>query len=532
MRNRFLTLFLILIGAWPACVRAVGVTVITHGYSGNVDGWITAMADKIPQYHSFPGTNFTTYTMTLTTDGAGHYFYQWSRTNGVPPTASDSGEIIVKLDWSQMAGGSSYDISTYNVATVASYVLLQTNIISELGGYALAEFPLHLIGHSRGGSLISEISRQIGTNGLWVDQLTTLDPHPLNNDGFVDPIGVTDAPVHTYVNVLFHDNYWENINFYPWGESVAGAYIRPLDSSLQADSSGGYSSDHSNVHLWYHGTVDWSTPTSYSYPGDSATIDATMRADWWVPYETSGTHAGFLYTLIGGANRLSTDQPLGSGNSAIKDGFNQYWDLGAGVANNRTALPANNGGWPNLIRCDRTDTNAVAQGQSIGLKVYYQWAAPATSNAAIAFYLDSDLNPLNGNQTMLWQTTVPATGASAVNAATFSVPLYPTNAVPGWHSLFARISGGSQARYLYAPEWVQVLPGRQPPTLDITQINPVQFRIGVNGMAGQTIILESSGDLVSWQPLATNTLSSARFGYTNTVPLGTQGQFYRAQLSP
>jgi hypothetical protein len=509
---------------------AAGVTVITHGYDSDVNGWITGMAEEIPTYHSFPGTNYSIYKITLTTDG-NNYFYQWQRDNGDAPSNTDSGEIIVKLDWSQMAGGSgTYDISTLNVAQIASFVLSQTNAIAELGGHALAEFPLHLIGHSRGGSLVSEMSRVLGTNGVWVDHLTTLDPHPFNNDGNSDPFLPTDAPVHAYANVLFADDYWQDLGSFldPTGEAIAGAYVRQL-----VTLSGGYhntssiSPDHSNVHLWYDGTIDWRTPTSDA----EASITSSERQAWWSTNEQAGTNAGFEYSIIGGGDRLSTNPPFGSGYPAVRDGFNQNWDLGAGVSTNRTILTSNNGTWPNVIRFDRTETNQVVQGQSIVLNLYYQWAQPAASNAMLSIYLDSDLNPLNSNQALLKQMVIPGTGASSfIGAGGVTVPFPAGNASPGWHSILAVITGGSQTRYMYAPEWVEVISNLRQPILSIVPLNASQSQIVVNGLPSQTIMLQTSADLTNWQPLVTNTLTTNTWVYTNTPGAGTNLQFYRAML--
>ncbi len=172
----------------PSC-RAAGVTVITHGLDGDVDGWIIPMAQRIL------GADAVCYQITVTQDSQGFYVSQ-TRLGGVNLTNSISGEIIIKLDWSQPAN-SFFGPTTTPIANADVYALLKTNFIPGLGGKSLAEFPVHLVRHSRGGSVISEMTRMLGAQGVWVDHMTTLDPHPI----------IGDADVHTYSNTLFADSY-------------------------------------------------------------------------------------------------------------------------------------------------------------------------------------------------------------------------------------------------------------------------------------------------------------------------------------
>ena len=503
----------------PLRCLAAGVTIITHGLNGSVDDWVIAMAERMTSYPRFAGTRSTCYELYFTQNG-GNYQLTWKRLSGDAPLESDSGEIFVKLDWRQLANDS---FSTYDVAAAVVPHLVQADFIPELNGHALAELPLHLIGHSRGGSLVCQMSFLLGTNGVWVDQLTTLDPRPLNNDGFDDTpfYTVVDAPANTYENVLFHDEYYQTLNLLFYGEAVAGAYVRQL-TDLDG-GYGGFAASHSDVHLWYHGTIDWRVPADDSV----ASITSAERQTWWTLYESSGATAGFYYSRIGGGDRLSTDRPAGAGTAPVRDGYNQRWDLGAGASNNRTALPANNGTWPNLLKFDLVGTNAVAWGESNTVTFDYQWGQPAATKATVGIYLDNDLNPYNGNERLVRELSVP--GADQVGHVGAIIGLTATNAAPGLHWLCAKISSEAATRYLYAPELLTVLSSFEPPRLEVVGDGGRPLRVTVAGVAGQRVVLQSSPDLRMWQPLATNWLTTNGWSYFDNLTGGNR-EFYRATL--
>jgi hypothetical protein len=496
-------------------VLAGGVTLITHGFNGNVTDWIIPMTEKIPPYATFPGTNFSCYEISIS-QTSGVYYTTQTRLSGGPPLGTDSGEIIIKLDWSTLSGGS---VPTTAIATQAVNALFSTTLIPEMGGRSLVELPLHLAGHSRGGSVVTEMARLLGAQGIWVDQVTTLDPHPVSLFG--------DPNVKNYANVLFADNYWQNLGdglTVPNGQSVAGAYNRQL-----TNLNGGYTSSHSDVHLWYHGTIDWSTP----YTDTGATNTATERATWWMPCEQAGTNAGFRFTLIGGGDRLNNTTLACTGGS-IRDGFNTVWDIGAGVSSNRSSLPGNNGSWPNLLRLNVTGTNHLAPADAIPLGFYQQSGASTSAASVVRFFLDPDHNPYDTNQIFLSQITVAGTGTNSVSSNAVSSVNAPGTIASGTYWLYASISNSAHIRYLYAPQMLTIGSSisRLPPQLLSARLATNQFRFEVSGVVGQTIVVMYSTDMVHWSASQSNLMTNAIWGFADPWSPGTPVRFYRAQLSP
>ncbi len=496
--------------------RAGGVTLITHGFDSDVTSWVIPMCDKLAQYHGFPGTNCAEYEISITRTGTVYHVSQ-QFLDGTSPLTSDSGEILIALDWSTLSSGS---VPTTAIATQAVAAILSTNLIPDLNGHALSELPLHLVGHSRGGSVVTEMARLLGAQGVWVDHVTTLDPDPVSL--FNDPA------MKNYANILFADNYWQNMGdglIVPNGQAIPGAYNRQL-----TNLNGGYSSSHSDTHLWYHGTIDWTTPITV----DSAMILSAQRTTWWTAFEEAGTNAGILYSLIGGGDRFSTNAPAGAGNGRIVDGYNKVWDLGAGLAvnasTNRAALPSDNGVWPNLLRFDLTGATSVAIGEPVPLAFYYQFAPNTSAVATVQFFLDADSNPYDGNETEVFSTTVSGTGTNVVMYGALSVSANPAVTLPGVYSVFARISDGTRTRYLYAPEKVTLGPSREAPLLSGGAVQGNQFQFTVEGWPGQTIVVQASTNLAQWVSLSTNRLNGALFTFTDLDSPNHPQRFYRAVL--
>jgi hypothetical protein len=499
--------------------RAAGVTVITHGFNGNVTDWVIPMANKIPQYGSFPGSSNTIYKISVTQSGQ-NYVLTPTLISGSNPLSSDSGEIIIALDWSSLSG--LFQASTTTIATQTATALLSTNLIAALGGHPLAELPLHLVGHSRGASVMAELARILGAQGVWVDQLTTLDPYPLSLNG--------DPAMQLYANVLFADNDWQNTDS-THGQALTGAYNRFL-----ANLSGGYANTntsaapyHSNVHLWYHGTVDLATPTTDT----QANLTSAERAAWWTAIEAAGTNAGFLYSLIGGGNRLSSLEPAGAGNGRISDGFNKQWDLGAGQSANRVALPADNATWPNLIRLNLATTNPLPAGQPVSLSFYYQFGASTAATATAHFCLGSSPNPYLANTVELAPLALAGTGTTNVGYRSLSLATDPSLILPGTYFVWARLTDGVHSRYLGAPQKLVVTPSLAPPVLAVTPAQTAgAVALTISGDPHQTVVVEASTNLAQWTPVLTNTMTAAPLTWVDPASASLPQRFYRAHLDP
>ncbi len=273
-------------------------TIITHGYSldATKGAWVEGMADAIIARaidEGAPGGAVCRYDAAT---GA------WRLVSGelIP------GEpVCLIFRWLQDFAKPGEDWGFAEAAADALYAALRDATFIDASGEPIEGFDLvanrqlHFLGHSRGVVVNSEAVQRLGAAGIGVDHVTGFDPHPM--DGTLDfPINFDwgDPTPQRWSNITFHDNYWRAdggiLNAAdPDGISIPGAFNVQLNESTL--NCCGYSIAHSDVHLWYHGTIDFA-PNACD--GEQC-ITATMRNTWW---PGGFTEVGFYYSIIGGGS--------------------------------------------------------------------------------------------------------------------------------------------------------------------------------------------------------------------------------------
>ena len=212
------------------------VTVITHGaeVAGERPGWLDSMADAVAARSS---TGATVQRITIAPADPFDIRLLYG-TPFDPPTLaatltterrSQSTETIIKIFWNDVSGIFLDDVPTGDVAVIVLPLLPPGE--------------LHLIGHSRGASVMVALATGLGTRP--VSQLTFLDPHP---------DGAFDAAMKLPANVAFADNYYQT-EVWPRGEAVAGAQNTRMHGLT-----------HSGIHDWYLNTIRKATlPYGYQF---------------------------------------------------------------------------------------------------------------------------------------------------------------------------------------------------------------------------------------------------------------------------
>ena len=221
--------------------------------------------------------------------------------------AMTSENMVVEVDWSSLSGGllvpitNSADYSTTDVAKALGKYLSVTSpsLLSN-------DVNISMIGHSRGGSLIAALAADFYVNyNVTTDSATFLDPHPLSDDyGFNDNGVLSVSGITTSYNYYRNDGSGDSEDWNPpggWTVSTAGGSVVNVELNnkfFNGSSNGGYDSwsasdQHSDVHLWYQGTID----TQGGFADEDASVSADQAGSWYSTsaFDTNLSSSGLSY---------------------------------------------------------------------------------------------------------------------------------------------------------------------------------------------------------------------------------------------
>jgi hypothetical protein len=303
------------------------------------------------------------------------------------------------------------------------------------------ELPLHLIGHSRGASLAVAISERLGEAGIWVDQVTFLDPRPVE-DIFGLPVGYGDTPMKVYSNVIFADNYWrtdgELFNFDPDGMRVSGAHEGDLNDIVQDRF---VVSAHMAVTSYYHGTID---------PEAGNNRDHLIFNSWYgtTADRPAKNATGYAFSRLGG-----TPRPV--------DGLNPAF----GGKASRSGPGQSGSQWANGANLRFVGGTTFPLGEKLKLRFIRQDRDGPTN---VTIVMDRDSNPYNTNAVRTMRRAV-VDKADAMTLTGLSA--FTGGVDPGRYFIYARFTDAEgHTRYTYsrritltAPVTTQALVATAPP---------------------------------------------------------------------
>lgn len=518
-------------------LTAGNVTILTHGFkdgAGNTNSWIWNMAYRIGDYER----RTTEYGSNLS-----RTFYKMYFENGVvkstlmfgpDPKQNPSGDIIIVLDWTPQNGGVlTYEaVSTIEVSASIARFLVTDLAFKGING-PITQFPIHLIGHSRGGSLVCEIGKRLGEYGIFVHHITTLDPHPLNNDGFggfwenllAGTVIDGSARFGISYNVIFSDNYYQqNNDLYPNGTYVEGAANRNLNKELKLLLNNG-DDEHYEVHLWYHCTLTESFPATSD--GNKSVLQYE-RNNWFTTNENRGRSSGYYssnragqkfdyFTISGYHSDFLNCLQFGIGNQFKNYRAKAPSRIYGNKSKNILGLESMNthlgntknfdfGGPIEFIQTTKNGTNIL------DFVLIYQADYPNSipyEELPLYLFADSDESLLN-DITEVEKVSIPSTGEWSINRLIVNYSNIVSRLKPGAYRLGAIIGDGLDARQYYAKERVIV----EPDVKIAWSLNNTDgsFVFWLYGTKGRQYLLHKSFDLKNWEQIYSGTFQEREKG--------------------
>jgi hypothetical protein len=264
-------------GTAPPGTAPPATVVVTHGFQfgGQIPDWPYALADAIARRAGIESG----------TDGR---VLAYDATSGdllacqhAQCTTSGTGASVIVFDWAADSNESGSGFSEAAAETLFAGLVAWSQESPPLVNLSA----LHLIGHSRGAIVNSEVAERLIAAGFPPpEQVTSLDPNDSGGalrpespvEGGVSDGGLDDYDVNqehpdynchaqnssqgicAWSGVIYHDNYWQNDS----------GCVALLPDGLELFGSANLNQNglddpfcHSDTHRWYLLTADTSTPT-------------------------------------------------------------------------------------------------------------------------------------------------------------------------------------------------------------------------------------------------------------------------------